>query len=70
MTISVKFIYRSRYKKVSLPVFKAGSHEEFLRSIQYVDNWVDDYNLKILNKYMKLVLIVSKQTEETTGLPS
>ena len=46
-TISVKFVYRGRNKKVvSLPVFREGSHEEFLCLIQNIDNWMEDYESK------------------------
>lgn len=45
-TISVNFVYQGRNKKVALPVFREGSHNEFLCLIQNVDNWMYDYSMK------------------------
>ena len=45
-TTAIKFIYRGRNKKVTLPVYREGSYEEFVCLIQDVENWMIDYELQ------------------------
>ena len=45
-TTAIKFIYRGRNKKVTLPVYREGSYKEFVCLIQDVENWMIDYDLQ------------------------
>ena len=68
-TTSIKFVYRGRNKKISLPIYHEGLYEEFLCLIQDVENWMIDYNLQqdlhIEQVYKNLINCLKESARDT-----
>ena len=68
-TTLIKFIYRGRNKKITLPIYHEDSYEEFLCLIQDVENWMINYNLQqhilIAQVYEQFIDCLKENTRDT-----